>query len=70
MPEIKGSYPLTLDEQLLCDLGVEDMAKLARAKESQESCVRRFLGLEPGSVCVPEKLYRVPCCLVEVAAGP
>ena len=59
MPEVKGSYPLTLDEEQLCDLGVEDMAKVVHAKESQESCIRRFLGMEPGSVCVPEKLYRV-----------
>ena len=59
MPEIKGSVPVIFDEEQFVGLGEEDAAALAVAKGRQESLVRRFFGLEAGSLCAPEKLYRV-----------
>ena len=50
---------MILDEEQFVGLGAEDAAALAVAKERQESLVGRFLGLEVGSLCAPEKLYRV-----------
>ena len=57
MPEIKGSFFLTLDEEQFEGLNDEQRLMLVQANEAQESCIRRFLGLELGSVCGTEKLY-------------
>ena len=51
--------PLQLDLDSLQDLSVEDKAELAQARERMASCVRRFLGQEPGTVCSLPKYYRV-----------
>ena len=59
MPEIKGSFFLTFDEEQFEGLNDEQRLMLVQAKEAQESCIRRFLGLELGSVCGTEKLYRI-----------
>ena len=56
--DIKGVVPLTVDEEDLSGLTQEEQTQLTEAKERLQSCVRRYLGLEPGTVTMP-KQYRV-----------
>ena len=58
MPEIKGHKPLTVDWENLEDLTEEEKVDLASMQDTVQSCLKRFLGHEPGSVCVTKKLYR------------
>ena len=46
LPEIKGSFPRTVDEECMEGLSEEERADFLQAKEQQESCIKRFLGFE------------------------
>ena len=59
MREVKGFLPTSLDPENLEDLEPEEQAVLQTAREMQQSCTRRFLGLEPGQCCAKAKVYRV-----------
>ena len=56
--EVRGALPVQLDADLLEGLDVEEVAQLTQAKEALQSYVRRFLGLEPGTLCSLPKVYR------------
>ena len=60
LPDFAGctpERPASLDD---CsdELSLEDWAALAQAKESQQSCNRRFLKLEDGGQITAPRLYR------------
>ena len=59
MREVKGFLPTSLDPENLEGLEPEENAKLQTEREMQQSCTRRFLGLEPGQCCAKPKVYRV-----------
>ena len=46
LPESKGSFPRTVDEECMEGLSEEERADFLQAKEQQESCIKRFLGFE------------------------
>ena len=48
MREVRGFLPASMDPENLLGLEPEEKAKLQTEREMQQSCTRRFLGLEPG----------------------
>ena len=48
LPKVKGSFPISLDEQVTLGLSLDDQGFLVQAKEPQESVARCFLGLKVG----------------------
>ena len=46
LPESKGSFPRTVDEECMEGLFEDERTDFLQAKEQQESCIKRFLGFE------------------------
>ena len=58
LKECKGFLPASVDADQIEGLDDEQAAELEQAKEAKNSCIRRFLGLEPGSLVSMPKVYR------------
>ena len=58
MREVRGFLPVRMDPEALEGLDDTEKAELQAAKDQQQSCIRRFLSIEPGMACSSSKVYR------------